>query len=222
MGTVAPSAVVTRGGGGSAKMVAVTDEPATCNDESPARRGRPRSKEFDESILRATLELAGELGINGMSMDEVASRAGVSKATIYRRWPSKEILVLYALQTAVAPLDDVDTGELVEDLRQYLHQLLSKMRTRGRMNDVLPHLIEAATHDPALRSAVDDYIRSRRAPMRVVLERGLERGELPPDVDIEILLDALLGPVLYRRLLSGDVLDDAFIDGLIALVLPAR
>src|SRR6478609_4307231 len=124
------------------------DAEKPCADDAP-RRGRPRSKQFDESILAATLELAGEVGIKGMSMDELAQRAGVSKATIYRRWPSKEILVLQALQSAMQPLDAADT-------------------------------------------------------------------------DIELVLDALLGPLIYRRLLSGGVLDADFLDRLIVLVLPGR
>ena len=192
-----------------------------CSDDAP-RRGRPRSKEFDESILAATLELAGEVGIKGMSMDELAQRAGVSKATIYRRWPSKEILVLHALQSAMRPLDDVDTGSVVEDLRQCLGQMIARMSTKDRMNDVLPHLVEMATHDAALRSAVDDYVQNRRVPVRHVLERAVGRGELAVDTDTETLIDALLGPVIYRRLLSGGVLDTDFVDRLIALVLPAR
>ena len=122
-------------------------------DDDAPRRGRPRSKKFDESILAATLELAGEVGIKGMSMDELAQRAGVSKATIYRRWPSKEILVLQALQSAMQPLDDVDTGEVVEDLRLCLGQMIARMSKKDRMNDVLPHLIEMATTTTPLCAA---------------------------------------------------------------------
>lgn len=195
------------------------EEP--CTDDAP-RRGRPRSKKFDESILAATLELAGEVGIKGMSMDELAQRAGVSKATIYRRWPSKEILVLQALQSAMQPLDDVDTGGVVEDLRLCLGQMIARMSKKDRMNDVLPHLIEMATHDATLRSSVDDYVQNRRVPVLKVLERAIGRGELPADTDIELVLDALLGPLIYRRLLSGGVLDADFLDRLIVLVLPGR
>jgi len=195
------------------------EEP--CTDDAP-RRGRPRSKQFDESILAATLELAGEVGIKGMSMDELAQRAGVSKATIYRRWPSKEILVLQALQSAMQPLDDVDTGGVVEDLRLCLGQMIARMSKKDRMNDVLPHLIEMATHDATLRSSVDDYVQNRRVPVLKVLERAIGRGELPADTDIELVLDALLGPLIYRRLLSGGVLDADFLDRLIVLVLPGR
>jgi len=194
---------------------------AACADDAP-RRGRPRSKEFDASILAATLELAGEVGIKGMSMDDLAQRAGVSKATIYRRWPSKEILVLQALQSAMHPLDDVDTGEVVEDLRLCLGQMIARMSKKDRINDVLPHLIEMATHDATLRSAVDDYVANRRVPVRQVLERAIGRAELPADTDVEMVLDALLGPIVYRRLLSGGVLDADFVDRLIVLVLPGR
>ena len=198
-----------------------TDVGDVCADDAP-RRGRPRSKEFDEAILAATLELAGEVGIKGMSMDELAQRAGVSKATIYRRWPSKEILVLQALQSAMRPLDDVDTGGVVEDLRQCLGQIVARMTTKDRMNDVLPHLIEMATHDVTLRSAVDDYVQNRRVPVRTVLERAIARGELSGDTDIETSMDALLGALTYRRLLSGDVLDGGVVDRLIELVVPCR
>ena len=205
--------------GPDAEKPSADEEP--CTDDAH-RRGRPRSKKFDESILAATLELAGEVGIKGMSMDELAQRAGVSKATIYRRWPSKEILVLQALQSAMQPLDDVDTGGVVEDLRLCLGQMIARMSKKDRMNDVLPHLIEMATHDTTLRSSVDDYVQNRRVPVLKVLERAIGRGELPADTDIELVLDALLGPLIYRRLLSGGVLDADFLDRLIVLVLPGR
>ena len=183
-----------------------------------SRRGRPRSADADEAILAATLELAGEVGINGMSMDDLAERAGVSKTTIYRRWTSKEQLVLDALHSAMGPLDDVDTGSLGDDLRAYLIELGERM-WRGRMSDVLPHLIEVACHDDALRSRLDDYVQFRRAPMLEILRRGLGRGELPADTDLEVLTDVLLGPFIYRRLLTHAPLDATFVDRLLGVAL---
>ena len=100
------------------------------------RRGRPRAEGLDEALLDVTLELAGEVGINGMSMDDLAQRAGVSKATIYRRWPSKERLVLDALNHALRPFDLIDTGSLRGDLDDYLGELARRM-TEGRASDVL-------------------------------------------------------------------------------------
>ena len=189
---------------------------------SPAPRGRPRSKELDASILTATLELAAEVGINGMSMDDLAQRAGVSKASIYRRWPSKELLVIDALRSAMGPLDAVDTGDVGGDIRAILGDLVARFSSKDRMSDVLPHLIEVATHDPALRVELDAYTQLRRVPMRTILERGVARGEISPDVDLDTLIDALLGPIIYRRLLTGGTIDTAFIERLMALVVPGR
>jgi AcrR family transcriptional regulator len=187
---------------------------------NPSRRGRPRSPDADEAILAATLELAGEVGINGMSMDDLAERAGVSKTTIYRRWTSKEQLVLEALRSAMGPLDDVDTGSMRDDLRAYLVELGERM-WQGRMSDVLPHLIEVACHDDTLRSRLDDYVQYRRAPMLAILGRGLDRGELPSDTDLDVLADVLIGPFIYRRLLTHAPLDEAFVDRLLGVALRA-
>jgi AcrR family transcriptional regulator len=183
------------------------------------RRGRPRSTDADEAILAATLELVGEVGINGMAMDVLAERAGVSKATIYRRWDSKEQLVLDALHSAMGPLDDVDLGSVDDDLRAYLTELGERM-WRGRMSDVLPHLIEVACHDEQLRCRLDDYVQYRRDPLLGILRRGVERGELPADVDLDVLADVLIGPFVYRRLLTHGPLDEPFVERLLALVVP--
>ena len=184
-----------------------------------SRRGRPRSAEVDEAVLAATIELAGEVGVNRLSMDDVAVRAKVSKATIYRRWPSKEALVLDALQAAMSPIEDVDSGSLRGDLEHYTRELVSRFRS-GKMRDVLPHLIGVATHDANLRCSLDDYMKTRRVPLRGILQRGVDRGELSPDVDLDILLDVLIGAFTYRKLLTHAVIDEAFADKLLDLVLP--
>lgn len=197
-------------------MVPATDDPVLCAEP---RRGRPRSADADVAILAAALELAGEVGVRALSMDEVASRAGVSKATIYRRWSSKEALVIDALRSAIEPPGAVDHGSLGADLRHYLRDMAARMTaSRG---DVLPHLIEVACYDPAIRSSLDDWVQQRRAPLLAIVERGVARGELPGDTDVELLLDALIGPFVYRRLITGGVLDDAMVERLLALVLPS-
>jgi AcrR family transcriptional regulator len=184
-----------------------------------ARRGRPRVEGLDQALLDVTLELAGEVGLHGMSMDELAQRAGVSKATIYRRWPSKERLVLEALNQAMRPFDVIDTGSLRGDLDDYLGELARRMAT-GKASDVLPDLIAASVRDPNLRSSLDEYIRYRRQPLQTILGRGIDRGELAIDTDVEVVIDALIGPFVYRRLLSHDPLDAAFVERLLRTVLP--
>jgi AcrR family transcriptional regulator len=183
------------------------------------RRGRPRSAEVDEAVLAATVELAGEVGVNRLSMDDVAVRAKVSKATIYRRWASKEALVLDALRAAMVPIEDVDTGSLRGDLEHYLRELVNRFHT-GKMRDVLPHLIGVACHDANLRCSLDDYMRTRRVPLYLILERGVARGELGVDTDLDVLIDLILGPFVYRKLLAHTPIDEVFVEKLLGFVLP--
>ncbi len=189
-------------------------------EKATPKRGRPRSAEADTNILAATLELAGEVGINGMSMDELACRAGVSKATIYRRWPNKEALVLDALSTAMSPFDDVDTGSLREDFVIYVTEL-ARRKKAGRMANVLPHLVEASSHDAALAESLDAYVQHRRRPLQRIFERAVERGELAPNADIDILIDVTIGPFVYRHLLTREPLDADFVHRLLAVIVPS-
>ncbi len=198
----------------------MTPSPTKPSAAPKPRRGRPRSAEADSAILTATIELAGEVGINGMSMDDVADRAGVSKTTIYRRWPNKEALVLDALGSAMRPLDDVDTGDLRDDLVIYLSEVSRRMEN-GKSSDVLPHLIEAGCHDPAIAESLDAYVQFRRQPLRRIFKRAIERGELAADADIDILIDAVIGPFVYRRLLTHDRIDADFTRRLLDIVVPA-
>jgi AcrR family transcriptional regulator len=186
---------------------------------APRGRGRPRSEQVDQAVLDATIDLAGEVGMHAMSMDDLAQRVGVSKATIYRRWPSKERLVLDALNRAMRPFDLIDTGSLRGDLDAYLGELARRMSS-GKASDVLPDLIAASVRDANLRASLDEYIRHRRQPLQSILGRGVARGELEVDADVDVLIDALIGPFVYRRLLSHDVLDDDFVDRLLGVVLP--
>jgi AcrR family transcriptional regulator len=199
-------------------VAAATTTGAVASTTAGRRPGRPRAAGVDEALLAATIELAGEVGISAMSMDDLAQRAGVSKATIYRRWPSKEALVLDALSSAIRPLDVVDTGSVRRDLEVFLAELVHRMRT-GRTSDILPELIAASVRDPALRASLDEWVRQRRQPLAAILRRAVDREELPADTDVETLVDALMGPLVYRRLLSHDPLDDRFVAGLLAMVL---
>ena len=192
---------------------------ATIDPVAAPRRGRPRSAEVDEAVLAATVELAGEVGVSRLSMDDVAVRAKVSKATIYRRWASKEALVLDALRAAMVPIEDVDTGSLRGDLEHYLHELVTRFQS-GKMRDVLPHLIGVACHDANLRCSLDDYMQTRRVPLNLILERGLARGELAADTDLDVLIDVILGPFAFRKLLAHTPIDEKFAEKLLGILLP--
>jgi AcrR family transcriptional regulator len=176
---------------------------------TPVKRGRPRRADADGAILGATLELLNEVGVAGLSMDHLAQRAGVGKATIYRRWDSKEAVILHALRMSDTPIPVPDEGTLRDDLNAYLDAVVRHYHP-GRGSDILPHLNEASCYDETLRASLDEHNRQRQATVRLLLQRGIERGELAADTDIDLLVDVLIGPFLYRRLITGAPLDGDF------------
>lgn len=192
---------------------------AGTDEQVEARRpGRPRDARADEAIMAATLQLLGQGGIAGVSIEAVAATAGVGKATIYRRWPSKEALVLHAMLLGTEQPPTPDTGNLRGDLEAYLLDLVDRIRA-FRHQDVLPHLVGAASYDPAVRSALTEYTRARQAPMRAVLQRAAGRGDLPPGTDPDVFIDATLGAINYRRLMTDTPVDEAFVRTLLDTLL---
>ena len=188
----------------------------------PARRpGRPRDERCDQAILRATLDILQESGVARLSIDGVAARAGVGKATIYRRWTSKESLVLEALRSDSEPITEPDTGHLRTDLEEYFDHLTERFAANDG-SDVLSHLIEAACYDAEVRVSLDAYIHQRQKPLLAILRRGAQRGEISPEVDHKVLVEALVGPIIYRRLLTGARIDRKYVRKLLDIVLDQR
>jgi AcrR family transcriptional regulator len=185
------------------------------------RRGRPRSERAREAILAAAAQLLLARGLGAVSMDAVAERAGVSKATIYRWWPTKETLALDALSNdwAAAGPAARETGSLRNDLLSLLRPwvgLLGK-QPYGR---VIAALIAEAHTDPAFAEQYRErFVEPRRAQARPILARAIEHGELPAGTDVELALDLLYGP-LYHRLLHGHApLNERFLGNLVDTVL---
>ena len=175
---------------------------STVDGSSP--RGRPRSERASKAILAAAMELLLDQGLHAMSMDEVARRAGVSKATIYRWWPSKERLALEALSAewASEPGVEPDTGSLRGDLlgrfRPWLRQLDRKPFAR-----VVAGLVAEAQTNPEFAVMYrEHFVQPRRDATRELLIDARERGEIAADADLEVALDLLYGPI-YHRLLQG-------------------
>jgi AcrR family transcriptional regulator len=187
---------------------------------APAR-GRPRSERARKAVLEAAAELLLERGLAEVSMDAVAERAAVSKATIYRWWPTKETLALDALYTkwtAAAPVPR-DTGSLRGDLLELLLPWFRLVRTGSHARLIAALLAEAQT-DQAFAAAYQRHvIEPRRDRAREVFGRAAERGEIPAGTDTEAALDLLYGP-LYLRLLQGHApLSDAFVETIVDIVL---
>jgi AcrR family transcriptional regulator len=188
--------------------------------EAP-QRGRPRSERARQAILEAASELLLARGLSAVSMDAVAERAGVSKATIYRWWPTKETLALDALYTewAAARPHPRDTGSLRGDLLSLLRPWarLAGSRPYGR---VVAALLTEAQTDPVFAAEYRErFVEPRRQQAREIFRRAIERGEIPPDTKVEVALDLLYGP-MYHRLLHGHApLNDRFVREVIDMVL---
>ena len=187
--------------------------------ETP-KRGRPRSEKARQAILEATAELLLLRGLDAVSMDAVAERAGVSKATIYRWWPSKEMLALDALlDWAAARAPARNTGSLRGDVLALLRPWVREIRSRpfGR---AIAAFLNKAHSDPKFADAYRrHFVEPRRDAMRAVFARAAERGEVPADLDVEVALDLIYGAV-YHRLLHGHAeLSDRFARDVVDLAL---
>jgi AcrR family transcriptional regulator len=188
--------------------------------DGPVSRGRPRSQEADRAILTATVDLLAERGLDGMSIEEVAARAGVGKATIYRRWPSKGLLALDAFVVSFAeqqPLPDTGTlrGDLVAALNAWVRAV-----TGTSMGRMLTGLIAEAQYDPELRAAWRDRVlEPLRAQYRIMLDRAAARGEIRLSVDQDVVLDLFFGSAQHRLLLGHLPLTEDFIDEVVDVIL---
>lgn len=175
------------------------------------RRGRPRSEQADRAIMQAAAEILAERGLSGMSIEEVAARAGVAKTTIYRRWSSRGTLALDAFLAEFQgqqPLPDTGTldGDLLAALRAWIRSV-----TRTSAGRILPGLIAEAQRDPALAAAWRDRVVERlRQQHKIMLDRAVARGEISPQTDYEVVLDLLFGAAYHRLLHRHQPLTDKF------------
>ena len=184
------------------------------------QRGRPRSQEADRAILAATVDLLASRGLAAMSIEEVAARAGVGKATIYRRWSSKGLLALDAFVTSFQeqqPLPDTGTlrGDLIAALTAWVRAV-----TQTSMGPMLTGLVAEAQHDEELRAGWRDRVlEPLRSQHRIMLDRAIARGEIPATVDQEVVLDLFFGAAQHRLLLGHLPLTDDFIREVVDVIL---
>ena len=208
-------------------------------DESPvAGRGRRRDarsklrqrtdgrldRSRDSAILDAALAALTEHGYSGTNMNDVATRAGVGKAAIYRRWSSKAALITDALlywRPDLVDDDAPDTGSLAGDF-DALVERVARNDSERIPNDLVLRVAMEAMHDPHLSSALDDLMLLKgRRMVTAILQQATTRGELPPDRDWSLIADALTGMGLMRAI-NGQSVDATFIRSVIdTLILPA-
>jgi AcrR family transcriptional regulator len=153
--------------------------------------------------VRATLELLLEEGYRGLTMEQVRVRAGVGKATLYRRYASKQDLVTEAIRHLNQPLDRPDTGSVREDILAVARSVVAGAE-RVELATFAPRLLAESAGDREMHAIFyENLVAPRRAVMGAVLRRGVARGELRSDLDVELAIDVLTGPWVYRLLISG-------------------
>ena len=185
-------------------------------DGGRARRGRPRDPGVDESILSSTLLLLGEVGYARLTMEQVATRARVGKASLYLRWPSKVALVADAVQRLSPDLVPgvPDTGTLPGDMREFLRQLV---RPRSTAAAALPAVAGEATNNPEMREAFRRGVTPTLIEsVRMIVQRAVDRGELPATADVELLSVLPMALLQQLRLIHEERPGEEMADRIVA------
>jgi AcrR family transcriptional regulator len=177
-------------------------------EAGPRPPGRPRSVAADEAILRAALELLAEDGYRALTMERVRERSGVGKATLYRRYGSKEELVRAAIVhlNSDIPLPE-DTGSLAGDFVATAQTVLAGAKRTGALY-LMPRLLSEVVDDKDMHALFSAHlVEPRRRVARAIVERAKARGEVRPDVDTNLAVDLLVGPIIYRVIMAGGELE---------------
>lgn len=185
---------------------------------SRPRAGRPRSEAVHRAILEAARDLLADCTLASFSLERVAGRARVGKTTIYRRWPSKEALILdLLLEMADQMFPVAETGNTRDELVAMVRSTIAMFNTNmGRvMQSILSELARRPELTVPFRATV---VRARRDEVERVITRGVQRGDIRAEVDHELLPELLIGPVYYRLLFGGE-LDEAFAERIVDAVL---
>lgn len=183
-------------------------------------RARRRSQRAERAILESTLALLGEVGFSGLTIDGIAARAGVGKATIYRHWGSKAQVVIEAWLAFVPPVPEPDTGDLRGDLLAILGFMVEGIG-QSPLARIMPSLIEAAERDAELAALFREFVAGRAAVLRRVLERAAARGELRPGLDLDLAVALVVSPVMTRRLVLREPFPPRFAESIVDALLPA-
>ncbi|GIP21103.1 TetR/AcrR family transcriptional regulator [Paenibacillus sp. J22TS3] len=182
------------------------------------KRGRPRNMETQSSILSASYELLLESGFGAVTVEKIAERAQVSKATIYKWWPNKAAVVMDGfLSAAAARLPVPDTGSVFQDILEHATNMARFMVSRE--GSIFLEIIGEGQVDPALAEAFRTrYIQPRRLEVRDIMTRALQRGELEKNVDMALCTDLIYGPIFYRLLVTGDPINDSYVEQIVTHV----
>jgi AcrR family transcriptional regulator len=205
---------------GTASAAAATRH-APADPPAKAREPISRGDGARQRVLRAALEVLDQDGLPGFAMEAVARRAGASKATLYRRWPTVGALLVDAMDATFQPFPVPDTGRVDNDVAQLLTAFVTLLE-HTPFPRLLAAFIDAAERDPTLAALHADLTQRRREPLLIVLARARDRGQLPPDLDPEVTTDLLAGPFFYRRFIAHRPIPPDLVHDVIANVLTTR
>jgi len=180
----------------------------------------PRIERSRRVILEAALEELGVVGYGALTIEAVAARAGVGKSTIYRHWSGKLDLVEDAFRTLKAQALIPESGTLRERVTAFLEQL-ARLVEESTYSACMPALIDAAERDPQVRAFHTSFSAERRAVLVDVLRDAVATGDLPKGTDPDLLADALVGPIVMRRLMFSEPFDPKLVPALVDQVLPS-
>lgn len=173
--------------------------------------GRPRSEETKNDILEASYDLLIENGFAAVTVEKIAERAKVSKATIYKWWPNKAAVVIDGFLNATkTELPIPDTGSAIKDIFIQVDNFAKFLS--NRKGNVITQIIAEGQHDIQLAEIYRKaYFTPRREISKQIIERGISRGELRKNLNIGVCIDLIWGPIFYRLLITGEVIDETFI-----------
>jgi AcrR family transcriptional regulator len=190
-------------------------------DKRSERRapGRPRSEEARLSILNSTLKLLAKKGFPELTIEAVAAHANVGRATVYRWWPDKAALIADAFASSTtSKLHFPDTGSVRTDMSQQMRQLVKILHSKsGRIVSVMLGAGQSDSH--LIEAFRERFLKPRRKEAYATLRRAILRGQLRKNVDMDLLLDSLYGPIYMRFLIRHDSLTPEFVEGLCELTL---
>jgi AcrR family transcriptional regulator len=204
----------------------VSEEERVVNQGETARRGRPRDTGVDQRVLDVAWDLLLTGGYVGLNVDDVAERAAVAKTTLYRRWPTKDHLIVAVITRMMADVTVPDTGDLRSDLTEFAVSLANRLnlyRRAGRSDGVSAglagELVAAAARHPDIGDLVRAMQARRHGLALARLRRAGESEGLRPDADHAVMVEQVAGPIYYRVLITGATVDRSYAERLVSAVL---
>jgi AcrR family transcriptional regulator len=192
----------------------MVDERARGETRGP---GRPREERVTRAVLDAVVELVAEQGMNAVTMDAVAVRAGVSKPAIYRRWAAKQDLIIAATEARIGSLSVPDRGDFRAELREILTARMEAYRQPG-VDRLMAGVIGAAAETGADRGAYGAYSARVMGETRRILERGIDRGDVRPDVDVRAAATMVAAPMVFRLVGELQLPDEQLVETVVDFV----